>query len=275
MTSVKTLTTGLLLGCLAVGTYAALVQESPAQASRSIAAPVDVPASPEIDSTPPSGSAVGGNVVEVIQVPSYTYLRLESEGAEELWVAVSKADVRKGQSVRLAKAERMENFTSKQLGRTFPVIYFGALDGEGPSTDAGVDPHGGMNPHDAAPGQRSERASLADLVEIIPSERAEGENGHRIADLFAQKSDLADKKVRLRATVVQVTMNVMGTNFVHVRDGSGKAEDKTHDVVLKVAEAPPAVGEQALFEGILRTTVDLGAGYTYPVLIEDAAVVGK
>lgn len=275
MSSGKTLATGLLLGCLAVGTYAALVRESPAQASRSVAAPLDVPAPQEGAPSAPPQSSVGGKVLEVIQVPSYTYLRLENGETDELWVAVSKADVRKDQRVHLAKAERMENFSSKQLGRTFPIIYFGTLTEAGSSVDSAENPHGSTNPHEAAPGARGERASLANLVKILPGERAEGENGHRVEELFAKKHTLAGMKIRLRATVVQVTMNVMGTNFVHVRDGSGKPEEKTNDLVLKLSETPPAVGEQALFEGLLQTDVDLGAGYTYPVLIDSAIVLGK
>lgn len=273
MSSAKTLTSGLLLGCLAVGTYAALVRESPAEARGSGPSPAEPSASADSMPAPETTSEIGGKVLEVIQVPAYTYLRLEGDGKDELWVAVSKADVRKDQQVRLAKAERMENFASKQLGRTFPVIYFGTL--AGGDTDETVAPKGEFNPHAAVPGKRGERAELAEQVKIAPAAIAEGENGHRVADLFAKKSTLSDTKVRVRATVVQVTMNVMGTNFVHVRDGSGKADEKTHDLVLKVAESPPDVGEQALFEGVLKTAVDLGAGYSYAVLIEDASVVGK
>jgi hypothetical protein len=230
------------------------------------------PSSPEEAEARAATQSIDGSVVEVIQVSAYTYLRLEKSGEAELWVAVSKADVKEGQRVRVTRAERMENFSSKQLGRTFPVIYFGMLGGGG-AEEATANPHGGESPHGALPGQRSGRGDLAEMVKITAPEKAEGERGHRISDLFAKKDELADKKIRVRATVVQVTMNVMGTNFVHIRDGSGSAPEKTHDLVLKVAKTPPSVGEQALFEGTLKTGVDLGAGYTYSVLIEDAAAI--
>lgn len=266
MSSAKTLTTGLLLGCLGVGAYAALENESPAQARGSAEKHPESPAhpgSPEKATPHDEGEEIEGDVVEVIQVSAYTYLRLERENEDELWVAVSKADVNKGQHVQVTRAERMENFSSKQLSRTFPVIYFGMLGKEE------------SNPHAEPPFERSDRSSLADMVKIVPGDKAEGDSGYLVSDLFTQKEKLQAAKIRVRGTVVQVTMNVMGTNFVHIRDGSGDAESKTHDLVLKVAEMPPKVGESAVFEGILRTGVDLGAGYTYSVLVEDAFVVGK
>lgn len=276
MSSVKTLFTGLLLGCLAVGTYAALENGSPAVAGGPIAAHSESPASPSSpheSERSAAGETIGGTVLEVIQVPSYTYLRLQRSEADELWVAVSKAEVKEGQTVKVTRAERMENFSSKQLGRTFSVIYFGNLGSEGvAATEAGA--HSEANPHAAPPGSRSDRGTLADMVKIVPGAKAEGESGHKIGEIFSKKDKLRGSKVRVRGTVVALTMNVMGTNFVHIRDGSGAVEKRTHDLVLKVAQTPPNVGEQALFEGTVQVDVDLGAGYTYSALLEEATVIG-
>ena len=254
-----------------MGTYAALEKEAPAQArGAALASPESptIPTSPEAASPHAQGDKtlgqeISGKVSEVIQVSAYTYLHLEKSDEDELWVAVSKADVKEGQQVRVTRAERMENFSSKQLGRTFPVIYFGTLGSEASS------------PHAAPPGERSDRGSLADMVKVVPSDKAEGDRGYRISELFARREKLQGSKIRVRGTVVQVTMNVMGTNFVHIRDGSGNSEDQTHDLVLKVSDMPPEVGEPAVFEGILKAGVDLGAGYSYAVLIEEAAVIGE
>lgn len=269
MTPAKTLTTGLLIAGIAVGTYAALGKQSPAATGSSAE---DAPRAELPPGHPAPGETqddlpkISGKVVELIQVPSYTYLRLDRGEHEELWVAVPKSDVPKGKVVRLAHAERMENFSSKQLDRTFPVIYFGTL-------ETGVPESAADNPHAAAPGKRSGRAEAADMVKIHASQRAEGENGHTVAGIFAETTGLAGQSVRVRGTVVQVTMNVMGTNFVHIRDGSGDPKEGTHDLVLKVDQDPPNVGQQALFEGVLEREVDLGAGYTYAALVSSARVL--
>ncbi len=267
MSPTKTLTTGLLIAGLSVGTYAALGRQPPAPAE---APPSSTPAEMPPGHPDPVGAdvdveSISGKVLEIVQVPSYTYLRLDRGEEDELWVAVPKSSVAKGETVRLARAERMENFVSKQLERTFSVIYFGTL-ATGP-LDAPL-----SNPHTSEPGQRSGRAAAADLVKLVPSVPAGGDNGHTISEIYDQASKLAGQKIRVRGTVVQVTMNVMGTNFIHLRDGSGNEEDRTHDLVLKVAENPPAVGKQALFEGTLQTEVDLGAGYTYRALVSDARI---
>ena len=70
-----------------MGTYAALENNSPAAAGGPISA------SPESAATPTSpheagrsapAEEIGGTVMEVIQVPSFTYLRLERSGR---WIA--------------------------------------------------------------------------------------------------------------------------------------------------------------------------------------------
>ena len=72
-------------------------------------------------------TSVNGVVREIIQVPSYTYLRLEHDGAE-VWAAVSTSTaLTAGAQVTIADAAVMHDFASKTLGRTFGEIYFGRL----------------------------------------------------------------------------------------------------------------------------------------------------
>jgi len=70
--------------------------------------------------------SVTGEILEVTQVPSYTYLRLKTESGE-VWAAVPTVDVKVGQSVGIANATTMNGFTSKTLGKTFDSILFGSL----------------------------------------------------------------------------------------------------------------------------------------------------
>jgi len=75
---------------------------------------------------------VTGVVREVIQVPTYTYLRVDREGGEEVWAAVpSSPEMAAGAKVSIADAHVMHDFSSKTLGRTFAQIYFGRLPEQG------------------------------------------------------------------------------------------------------------------------------------------------
>ncbi|MEZ4228839.1 MAG: hypothetical protein R3B89_06730 [Polyangiaceae bacterium] len=76
---------------------------------------------------------VSGEVLETIQVSSYTYVRLKTEQGEA-WAAVGKTELQKGQKIEIQRVTLMHDFSSPTLGRTFKEIYFGNL--------APTQPHG-------------------------------------------------------------------------------------------------------------------------------------
>jgi hypothetical protein len=50
-----------------------------------------------------------------------------------------------------------------------------------------------------------------------------------------------------------------------------KAADKSHDILV-TSTTEARLGEVLTVAGTLRITKDFGAGYVYPVLIEDASL---
>lgn len=262
------LTVLLVLGCAAVGAYAAFGPSGTSSSSS--------PSEGSVAPTPADGvhseqAALSGTVREVIQVANYTYLRVEPKGGPEFWAAVTKATVDEGSAVSLDGAELMTNFESKELDRVFDRIYFGRLSSGAKSPHEGD----GFAPPTKEEGEAARRAAsmVAEEIPIVGGEKAEGPLGRTVEEIHEDGATLSGKKVRVRGTVVKLTRKVMGTNFLHIRDGSGEGAKETHDLVLKVAEDPPSLGSQALFEGTVASNVDLGAGYNYPVLIEEGRVV--
>ena len=76
-------------------------------------------------------AAPSGEVLEVISVANYSYLRLKTtEG--EVWAAVPLASLRVHDHVQLTSVSLMRDFESKTLKRTFARIYFGNLAGAAP-----------------------------------------------------------------------------------------------------------------------------------------------
>jgi hypothetical protein len=246
---------------------------------------------------PGDATRISGRVLEVIDVEKYTYLRLAT-GQGETWVAVSRAAVPTGSSVTVEQAARMDHFVSTTLKRTFDVIYFGSLAAPESALGAGDDP--GIpqallaNPGETLPpghpsiGQPGDPMTM-DGTQAMPAghpggtetsaaitvpklARAPGPDGHVIADIFARKAQLAGKRVRIRGIVTKITLDVLGQTFLHVRDGSGDDAAKTNDLVVTTRERP-ARGDVLLLEGILRTDADLGIGYRYPALLENAVLV--
>lgn len=82
-----------------------------------------------------------GKVLETIDVPNYTYIKLAAQTGEEVWTAVPRDEVAVGAEVAIVESIVMTNFTSRALGRTFPSIVFGVLEGRNsPPTGPGTTP---------------------------------------------------------------------------------------------------------------------------------------
>jgi hypothetical protein len=101
--------------------------------------------------------------------------------------------------------------------------------------------------------------------------KAEGPEGRTVAEVVTGKDKLKDKPVLVRGKVVKFTPQVMGRNWIHLQDGSGSAADNTHDVLVTTTDKA-AIGDVVLAKGVVHTDKDLGSGYSYKVLIEDATL---
>ena len=100
-------------------------------------------------------------------------------------------------------------------------------------------------------------------------EKARGADGRTVADVIANKSALKGRNVTIRGQVVKVSNGVLGRNWVHLQDGSGSREKGTNDIIVTTNDEA-AVGQVVDASGIVRTDVDIGSGYKYAVLVEDA-----
>jgi hypothetical protein len=198
---------------------------------------------------------IKGQVLEVTDVESYTYLRLKTRDGE-IWAAVGKAPIKKGAKVTIENAMVMNNFESKSLKRTFKTIVFGNLAGSAPAM-------GMATAHAGA-------AKTADVDDIhVP--KATGANARTVAEIVTKSAELKDKAVEVHAKVVKSNGGIMGKNWLHVRDGSGSATDGTNDLLVTTADSA-RVGDVVIVKGTVHTDRDFGSGYAYKVLIEDASL---
>lgn len=251
------------------GKHSSIQKERPATAMTGTVAP-----NPDDDST-----SIHGTVVEVIDVPQYTYLQLDT-GTDKQWAAVQSAKVAKGDVVTVSNAAKMEAFQSPTLKRTFDVIYFGTL-GEGATSPGGQLPPGhpsvGAGAAMAAggnlPAGHPQTAGAPDDVPDVKVDKAKGDNAETVADVYAELAKLAGKKIRVRGSVVKVTPGINGKTYLHLRDGTGDAQKHTNDLVA-TTKSEPKKGDVITLEGTLKSDVDIGAGYHYAALLEDCEVLG-
>lgn len=204
---------------------------------------------------PPPGGTLQGEVLETRNVDSYTYLRLKTAGGE-VWAAVPTTSVKPGAQVTVGNTMVMENFESKTLKKKFDKIVFGQV----------VDPAG-----TPAAGPAAAPPAPPQAAKPIKVEKATGPDARTVADVVTGKAGLKGKSVVVRGQVVKVNTGIMGKNWLHLRDGSGSATDGSNDILVTTKDTA-ALGDVVSVKGTVRTDVDLGSGYTYAVLIEDAAV---
>lgn len=114
-------------------------------------------------------------------------------------------------------------------------------------------------------------ATAYTAVDLAGIKKAEG--GRTVAEVFADKDQLAGQQVTVRGKVVKTRANIMGKNWIHVRDGSGA--ENSNDLTVTTSDTPPIVGTTVLVTGKVSRNKDLGLGYKYDVLIEDAKVVAE
>ena len=247
----------------------ACVDKSPAVARDSAASPVTAASAAASASIAP-GSTISGTLREQIPVGPYVYVRLETANGE-LWAAVNNEPLTVGNAVTVYNVMLMENFQSPTLSRTFERIYFGALEppGSAPQSPAGGAPG-------AVPAPEAEQVGTPTAVDAKVGRiaKATGANAHIIGDVHAQQKGLAGATITVRGVVVKYNEGVMGKNWIHIQDGSGNAGKGTHDLTATSLDRT-AVGDTVTITGTLRLDRDFGAGYVYPLVLEDSKLSRK
>ena len=161
-------------------------------------------------------------------------------------------DINVGESVIFSRSMEMKNFKSEALKKTFESILFvddarkSGSEGELKSTHQNV-------------------ATGKD--ESIKVEPIKG--GYTIEQIYNQSSSLVSRTVKVRGKVVKVNEGIMGTNWVHIQDGTGK--EGTHDLLVTTDEIVK-VGSTIVAEGKVIKDKDFGAGYFYNVLLENSKI---
>jgi hypothetical protein len=240
-----------------------------AQQAQSAAGPIQT-----LD-TPAAPATLSGRLLERLDASNYSYLRIaSSEG--EIWAAVPQTTIETGADVTIENPMPMVGFESKSLNRKFDQIYFGTLaEDKGPALQP-LAAHGGGEAvsKDEMETMRLQHGGVAANIssEPIKVDKAPGADGKTVAEIFEQRSQLVNQRIAVRGKVVKISMNIMGKNWIHLRDGTGRRESNTDDITVTTQETA-SVGDIVLIKGKISTDRDFGMGYSYPVMIEDAQLI--
>ena len=253
----------LIASCSGAAATGTADGQSPAKAQP---AKVTLPANP----APAEDSQVTGTVAETMDAGGYTYVRLKTANGE-VWAAVNQATLKTGSEVTVGNAMWMDRFESKTLNRTFERILFGSI--IAPGGTAALPP--GHPATKEAPAVESPHAGVgsgAPDIGDVKVEKAAGKDGRTVAEIYASKTTLKGAEVAVRGKVVKWNPEIMGRNWIHLRDGSGSPEKRDNDITVTTTDTV-AKGDVVLVRGKLALDKDFGAGYAYPLILEDAKVV--
>ena len=215
-----------------------------------------------------------GTVSDVINAGRYAYIQITA-GEKKVWVAVPSFDGKPGDTVLVPPGVPVADFHSKKLNRTFDMIYFvggirkvgdGAA-GETPQTmpkDTALTPMPTQNQMMHPP---MDELAEAPTIEIGHIEKAK--DGQTVSEIITGGKSLAGRQILVRAKVVKFTPNIMGKNWLHLRDGSGG--EGANDLVVTTKTAVK-VGDVVLVRGNVSVDRDFGFGFKYSVIMEDAVV---
>jgi hypothetical protein len=156
-----------------------------------------------------------------MDAPNYTYVRVKSSTGE-VWAAGARFKVAVGDRLTVPLDTPMENFESKSLKRTFPLIYFI----NGLTSDSGAQPAA------AAP---------AVPIKVDPCRAAQA-----WADVWAGRKALSGKSIKVRGRVVKFNGGILGRNWIHIQDGTGSPKEGTDDLTV-TSDAAATVGSVVTF----------------------------
>jgi len=146
----------------------------------------------------------------------------------------------------------MEDFSSENIDKSFDEILFVEDARKSPTPDEMKNIHSG-----ATSTEKQE-------IKVEPLE-----NGITVQQLYNDKSTLNGKVVKVKGQVTKFNKQIMKRNWIHIQDGTGTENE--FDLVI-TSNTDVQVGDIIVAEGKVAVDKDFGAGYFFPVMIEEAQV---
>jgi hypothetical protein len=201
-------------------------------------------------------------VLEVVQAPNYTYMRVEDDN--EYWMAVPKLTAEKGSIFYWTKGMEMKNFNSPAMKRTFESIWF--IEDLSKTPPAAPDAPQATN---TKPGTIDNTPQKPKIVKS-PVSVTKADGGKTIAEIFANLNSFDGKTVVIRGQITKANTGIMGKNWYHIQDGS----DYNGEFDLTVtSEEELGINTVVTFKGKIALNKDFGYGYSYKVILEEAVSV--
>lgn len=111
-------------------------------------------------------------------------------------------------------------------------------------------------------------------ADAVPTVVEPARDGMTVEAVWKARTAIAGKRVTVRGKVVKFNGGILGVNWIHLQDGTGKAADGSNDLTV-TSDMDARVGDVITVTGSVALNKDLGSGYSYPVIIERATLARK
>jgi hypothetical protein len=205
-----------------------------------------------------------GKVLTTMNSGGYTYIEFEENGKKR-WLASKKFKVNIGDTIEFFQPALMKNFYSPSLKRKFESILFVPkikVNGKDPWSLEGV-----KLPEGHVPLDKMTKKTKPAAVTVTPGSISKAEGGYTIAECLDHSKKLDGKTISIKGKVVKFKANIMGKNWAHLQDGTGKTDSNDLTITTKETVTP---GSLVLVRGKITYNKDFGAGYFYKVILEQA-----
>ena len=193
-------------------------------------------------------------VNEILPTQKYVYLNV-TEDERTFWIATGKQEVQVGGQYFYQGGLLKTNFESKEYDRVFDEIYL-------------VSKIVPLNHGNSNSSKEDEKENVKTKTDKFSLEFNHGEDFVKISELVESPEKFDGKKIKLTGQCAKLNANIMGTNWIHLKDGT----KDDYDLVLTSQTAVP-VGHIVKMEGTVILNKDFGSGYRYDILVEDAVVI--
>lgn len=190
-------------------------------------------------------------VLDKIPAKGYTYLQV-SENKKDFWIAVPKMEIEIGETVYFSRFMIMEDFKSETIDKSFDQILFVEDARKSPTPNEMKNIHSGIS------------SSEKQEIKIEPLG-----GGKTIQQIYSDKSSLNGNLIKVKGKVVKFNKQIMKRNWIHIQDGTGGENE--FDLVM-TSNQEVQVGDIIIAEGKVIVDKDFGAGYFFPVMIEDVKI---
>lgn len=196
-------------------------------------------------------------VREVMQSSKYIYAKVK-EGSETYWIATGPGSIKPGATYVFNEAVVKKDFLSAELDREFDSIY---LVTQLVPADRKEDlKRLRFNPH----------ANAAETETDDSHDGKETEQVQKVTlnELLKEPKRFENQQLEISGICIKVNANILDRNWIHLKSHRDDAQE-----VVATSSHLPLVGESITLQAIVRLDKDFGAGYIYPVLLEDAILI--